>query len=198
MPCPEQGELMQKLVLLVVGAVWLAVLVPPLLRSRGDNRPTSSVDLFRRNLSILQKTTPARMHSVQTLARPLAGGRPSADPYAKAALRRPPTDPRLRRTNYDAQRRGAEDHTAPIRRRADEARRPVSRRETQRQRREQIVRVLLFLSAVTAVLALLAKSPMLVYLCAFCVLSLIGYCALLLRIRRDAELYALDAYQRAA
>ena len=188
---------MQKLVLLVVGAVWLAVLVPPLLRSRGESRPNSSVDHFRRHLSILQKTAPSRMHSMQSMARPLAGSRPqSGDPYAKAALRRAPADPRLRRTNYDATRSVERDHTAHLQRRTEA--RPHNRRELMRQRREQTVRILLFLSVTTAVLALLAKSPMLVYAWAFCTLSLFGYCALLLRIRRDAELYAMDGYQRAA
>lgn len=189
---------MQKVVLLVVGAVWLAVLVPPLLRSRGDSRPNSSVDHFRRHLSILQKTAPSRMHSMQSMARPLAGTRPGqADPYAKAALRRPPTDPRLRRVNYDATRRtGEDDHTAQLQRRVEA--RPHNRHEMQRQRREQMVRILFFLSVTTAILAMLAKSPMLVYACAFFTLSLIGYCAMLLRIRRDADLNAMDGWQRAA
>jgi hypothetical protein len=72
------------------------------------------------------------------------------------------------------------------------------RRTLQRQRREQIVRILFVLSVTSAVLAFLAKSPMLVYATAFFVLSLIGYCTMLLRIRRDAELYALDGWSRAA
>lgn len=196
---------MQKLVLLVVGAVWVAVLVPPLLRSRGENRPHSSVDMFRRNLSVLQKTTPSRVH-VQAMGRPLAGGQ--GVPDARTAARRAPSDPRLRRTTYDAatrapgdrttsvQRRQQGDHTANLQRRAEA--KPHNRRELQRKRREQVVRILLFLSVTTGILALLAKSPMLIYACAICVLSLIGYCAMLLRLRREAELYALDTYQRAA
>lgn len=183
---------MQKLVLLVVGAVWLAVLVPPLLRSRGESRPHSSVDHFRRNLSVLQKTAPARLHPMQSMARPLAPGRP-ADPRT---ARRAPADPRMRRSSYTAPTPRPEDHTGQLRRRAEA--RPRNRRELMRQRREQTVRILLFLSVTTAVLALLAKSPMLVYACAFCVLSLIGYCAMLLRIRRDAELYGAEAWSRAA
>ena len=60
------------------------------------------------------------------------------------------------------------------------------------------MRILVFLSVTTAILAVLAKSPMLVYACAFFTLSLIGYCAMLLRIRRDADLNAMDGWQRAA
>ena len=58
--------------------------------------------------------------------------------------------------------------------------------------------MLVFLSTTSAILAFLAKSPMLIYACAFSTLSLIGYCAMLLRLRRDAELYAMDRWQRAA
>lgn len=193
---------MQKLVLLVVGAVWLAVLVPPMLRSRGEGRPNSSVDHFRRHLAILQKTTPSRMSSMQSVGRPLAGGRPLADPYAKAAVRRPASDPRLRRVNYQQgrpqQAQHRPDDTRSLQRRAEAAARPRDRRTVQRQRREQVVRVLFVCSIASAVLAFLAKSPMLIYTCAFFVLSLTGYCAMLLRMRRDAELYAMDSYSRAA
>lgn len=194
---------MQKLVLLVVGAVWLAVLVPPLLRSRGEGRPNSSVDHFRKHLAILQKTAPSRMSPMQSVGRPLAGGRPAADPYAKAAVRRPGTDPRLRRVNYQQGRQQPQaqqrpDDTRTLQRRAEAAARPRSRQTVQRQRREQIVRFLFVCSIGSAILAFLAKSPMLIYMCAFFVLSLLGYCSMLLRMRRDAELYAMDPYSRAA
>ncbi|MGI9645356.1 MAG: hypothetical protein ACR2O6_08620 [Ilumatobacteraceae bacterium] len=76
---------MAQLVLLVVAAAWAAVLIPPMLRSRVENRPNSSVTDFRRQLNKLQSTaTPAR-GSVRALGRPLAqsplqrpaaGGRP--------------------------------------------------------------------------------------------------------------------------
>lgn len=76
---------MAKLVLLVVAAAWAAVLIPPMLRSRIDNRPNSSVSDFRRQLNKLQSSaTPAR-GSVRAMGRPLAqsplhrqaaGGRP--------------------------------------------------------------------------------------------------------------------------
>ena len=189
---------MQKLVLLVVGAVWLAVLVPPLLRSRGESRPNSSVDHFRRHLAILQKTTPSRLHSMQSMARPLAGGSPgTAGSYTRAAMRRSPSDPRLRRSNYGAAMSGHDTHaTAQLQRRSQSH--PRSHRALLRRRREQVVRVLVFLSTTSAILAFLAKSPMLIYACAFSTLSLIGYCAMLLRLRRDAELYAMDRWQRAA
>ncbi|MFM8649502.1 MAG: hypothetical protein ACKOJC_10860 [Actinomycetota bacterium] len=61
---------MSKIILLVVGAAWAAVLIPPLLRGRHENRPHSSVVDFRRQLSTLQRTAPAR--TPIRMARPLA------------------------------------------------------------------------------------------------------------------------------
>jgi hypothetical protein len=64
---------MGKIVLLAVAAAWAAVLLPPLLRSRMDNRPGSSVTDFRRQLSTLQRAVPTRtMTPMRSMARPLA------------------------------------------------------------------------------------------------------------------------------
>ena len=64
---------MGKIVLLAVAAAWAAVLLPPLLRSRIDNRPGSSVTDFRRQLSTLQRTVPTRnLTPMRSMARPLA------------------------------------------------------------------------------------------------------------------------------
>lgn len=81
---------MGELVLLVVAAAWAAVLIPPLLRSRIENRPNSSVTDFRRQLNKLQSTVPSRASgSMRGMARPLApsplqrpvaGGRPGVQP----------------------------------------------------------------------------------------------------------------------
>ena len=63
---------MQSFVLLAVAAVWLAVIVPPLLRSRVENRPNSSVTDFRRQLSTLQRAVPTRtMVPMRGMARQL-------------------------------------------------------------------------------------------------------------------------------
>ena len=64
---------MGELVLLVVAAAWAAVLIPPLLRSRIENRPNSSVTDFRRQLNKLQSAVPDRANSpMRGMARPLA------------------------------------------------------------------------------------------------------------------------------
>lgn len=46
------------LFLIVLAAVWAAVLVPPVLRSRREGRPGSSVTSFRAQLSTLERATP--------------------------------------------------------------------------------------------------------------------------------------------
>jgi hypothetical protein len=88
---------MAKLVLLVVGAAWAAVLLPPMLRSRVDNRPNSSVTDFRRQLSKLQATAaPHHRNSMRAMGRPLAqsplqrpaaAGRPGHALHRQASLR---------------------------------------------------------------------------------------------------------------
>ena len=201
---------MQKLIVLVVGAVWLAVLVPPMLRSRGESRPNSSVDHFRRNLAVLQKSAPGSVNPLRSMGRPLAGPKPGLqNAYARAAMRRNPTDPRLRRSGFEQARpleswehADERDHSAPLQRRSEARAARPSHREVTRRKREQVVRILVTLSAASAVLAALSKSTKLVYLCAVCVLSLIGYCAMLLRMRREPSghsgygQYATDGYRR--
>ena len=86
---------MAQLVLLVVAAAWAAVLIPPMLRSRVENRPNSSVTDFRRQLNTLQSTaTPARgsMRAIgrplapSPLQRPAAAGRPGHPHHRQASL----------------------------------------------------------------------------------------------------------------
>ena len=149
---------MSKIVLLVVGAAWAAVLLPPLLRSRVDNRPNSSVVDFRRRLSTLQRTVPARSVSpLRSMARPLVqsparigprshGGVPGAVRIADVS--RPPAAPanvaRLQRRTADAtvrqHRPVASARRAPVTpARRTAAARPSTARERVRQRRQNVL-----------------------------------------------------------
>lgn len=94
---------MIELVLLVVAAAWLAVLIPPLLRSRVENRPNSSVTDFRRQLTRLQNTATPPRGAVRAIGRPLAqsplshpvaGGRPG-QPQLRSGLTRHSTPSEL-------------------------------------------------------------------------------------------------------
>ena len=88
---------MGQLVLLVVAAAWAAVLVPPLLRSRIENRPNSSVTDFANQLSSLQRAMPSRGVAMRSMSRPLA---PS--PLSRPAA-----------TGRPALRSGVRTHTSP-------------------------------------------------------------------------------------
>lgn len=46
------------MVLLFLAVIWAAVLVPPLLRARAEANPADSIGNFRRQLHILQRTSP--------------------------------------------------------------------------------------------------------------------------------------------
>ena len=82
---------MAQLILLVVAAAWLAVLIPPMLRSRVENRPNSSVTDFRRQLTKLQNTATPPRGAVRAMGRPLA---PS--PLVRPAAGGRPGQPQLR------------------------------------------------------------------------------------------------------
>ena len=62
------------MVLLVLAAVWAAVLIPPALRARQEGRPSDSISNFRRQLAVLRRTGPRsnRLGSVDHWARPYA------------------------------------------------------------------------------------------------------------------------------
>ncbi|MGB3736799.1 MAG: hypothetical protein WA964_17700, partial [Ilumatobacter sp.] len=82
---------MAQLILLVVAAAWLAVLIPPMLRSRVENRPNSSVTDFRRQLTKLQNTATPPRGAVRAMGRPLA-----QSPLSRPAAGGRPGQPQLR------------------------------------------------------------------------------------------------------
>lgn len=82
---------MAQLILLVVAAAWLAVLIPPMLRSRVENRPNSSVTDFRRQLTKLQHTATPPRGAVRTMGRPLA-----QSPLSRPVANGRPGQPTLR------------------------------------------------------------------------------------------------------
>jgi hypothetical protein len=89
---------MAQLILLLVAAAWLAVLIPPMLRSRVENRPNSSVTDFRRQLSRLQNTATPPRGAVRAMGRPLAQSplaRPAGRPVMRSGVTRRPTQSEL-------------------------------------------------------------------------------------------------------
>lgn len=151
---------MNNLVLLILGAVWAAVLIPPLLQNRIENRPNSSVTDFRRQLNKLQSAVPSRATGSHRMARPLAqsplqrpaaGGRPGQAAQARrgaprqhgrngSAPRRQPRGAQQRAQQHgdtlvrrDAPSRGQRSHGDP----SGGMRRPTEARRTSGQQRRR-------------------------------------------------------------
>lgn len=199
---------MAQLVLLVVAAAWAAVLIPPMLRSRVENRPNSSVTDFRRQLNTLQSTaTPPRgtMRAfgrplVQSpLQRPAAAGRPGHAHHRQAALPGAATATRPRATDVRSGT-GYRVHGDPsggyerphrqtrMERGHVEHRRPAPRardpRADVRRRRTNVLFLLVVSAACTLFLAATTSSTVLLYLFALSFLALCGYVYLLAQLRQ--------------
>ena len=92
---------MTHLVLVILAAIWAAVLLPPFLQSRSENRPADSISTFRNQLHVLEQRSTGTGPS---LGRP-ASVRPTGsvggfapNPYAR------PVD-RARLARIDAKKR---------------------------------------------------------------------------------------------
>ena len=66
------------MVLLFLAVIWVAVLVPPMLRARAEGRPADSIGTFRHQLSVLQRTAPGMVAPANTLRSPMGPYRPIA------------------------------------------------------------------------------------------------------------------------
>ncbi len=62
---------MTPLIVVILAVAWIVVLVPPLLRSRSDGRPSTSIGSFRQQLATLSRTGPDRRGVVRPLNRPI-------------------------------------------------------------------------------------------------------------------------------
>lgn len=180
---------MGNIILLAVAAAWAAVLIPPLLRSRMENRPNSSVTDFRRQLSTLQRSVPTRtMGSMRSMARPLAPSsfpRPNVTGRAGQVHRAVPAHDAFPEQGFD--RRAM--HGATLQRRdvrsVQHGRTPrLSEREITRRRRTNVLFVLVASVVLTAFLAATTQATAMIYLFALSFVSLCGYCYKLAQLRQ--------------
>jgi len=207
---------MAQLVLLVVAAAWAAVLIPPMLRSRVENRPNSSVTDFRRQLNTLQSTsTPSRgalrmgRPLVQSpLQRPAAAGRPTHPHHRQASLHggntatqaRPSRSPEARssaqfRSHGDPS--GAHHRQTHMDRRAAAPGRRGDPRVDVRRRRTNVLFMLVVSTACTLFLAATTSSTVLLYVFVLSFLALCGYVYLLSQLRqREASGWSNDWIDR--
>lgn len=212
---------MGELVLLVVAAAWAAVLIPPLLRSRIENRPNSSVTDFRRQLNKLQSTVPSRASGpMRGMARPLAQS-PLQRP---AAAGRPGMQPAQLRRGAGGRTHGARDardvrSSTPVReaprrrthgdptggqprpqqpgghhhRQTAVARHGTTPAEELRRRRSNVMFMLVLATAGAFFLAATTKEQIFYYLFALVFLALFGYAFLLSQARqREAQSWPSD------
>jgi hypothetical protein len=196
---------MSKLVLLIVGAMWMAVLLPPLLRSRFDGGAVSSVSDFRRQLNTLQRTQShiGAAHPMRAMTRPLA---PSHRPMPARAPRpqapRAAARPRLVASDgvleHEARPRRSH-HTEELPRRHFAAETSyLSPREVIRRRRVNILYALVALNAVSLFLGLTTGSNAMVYVFTVAFLGLGAYCYILVQIRNQEYLRRYHGQRRAA
>ena len=169
---------MQPVVLLAVAAVWAAVIVPPLLRSREENRPNSSVTDFRRQLSTLQRTVPTRtMVPARGMARPLTQAPLHAPRVAGTRSHTGPIEhPRL--VHGHAERAG--HATTHLHR--------VSRRELTRRRRMNALFILASATVLTGFLAATTKATTMTWAFALTFITMCAYAYKLAQLRA----YELD------
>ena len=180
---------MQSVVILAVAAVWAAVIIPPLLRSRVENRPNSSVTDFRRQLSTLQRTVPTRtMVPMRGMARPLTQApqqRPAANAPMHGSMHGHPGQVRRaaapqQQARPAAAQRSHGDNTAGHR---QAHLHKVSQREVVRRRRANVLFILVLTVGVTGFLAATTDARAMVYAFALSFMSLCGYCYKLVQIR---------------
>ena len=187
---------MSQLVLLIVGALWMAVLLPPLLRSRFDGGAVSSVSDFRRQLHTLQRSqAPGTQAPMRAMARPLA---PAPRLQAPRAAQRPrliasdgvlETEVRPRRSH----------HTSELPRHHFAAETAfMSSREIVRRRRVNVLYGMVAANAVTLFLGLTTGSTAMLYAFTVSFLSLAAYCYVLVQIRNQEYLRRYYGDRRAA
>ncbi|MEY2754150.1 MAG: hypothetical protein RJB65_508 [Actinomycetota bacterium] len=169
---------MQPVVLLAVAAVWAAVIVPPLMRSREENRPNSSVTDFRRQLSTLQRTVPTRtMVPARGMARPLTQAPTHAPRNVGTRAHTGPIErPRLTH--------GRTDHAGHTQTHLHR----VSRRELTRRRRMNAMFVLASATVLTGFLAATTKATSMTWAFAIAFIATCAYAYKLAQLRA----YELD------
>lgn len=192
---------MGQLVLLVVAAAWAAVLLPPLLRSRLENRPNSSVLDFRNQLSSLQRAVPGRGVAVRSmgrslapsmLSRPAAAGRPDTRNGARingvVSSRIAPTAPTARPARRDARMQEATLRPRQHGGGSDPqmvAALASSRAAEAKRRRANVLFLLVLTSVCAGFLAATTDSKAMVYLFAVSMVALGGYVYLLVTINQQ-------------
>lgn len=201
---------MTRIVLLAVAAAWAAVLLPPLLRNRSENRPGSSVSDFNRQLSSLQRSVPTRgMAPMRSMARPLTQSplaRPAATGRPGQLHRSASLNPATREHAAPMAARRTHGAPRPVRHgdhghRQASVQRSSSVRQDLRRRRTNVLFMLLMTTGGSLFLAATTKANVMMYAFALSFLALCGYCYKLVQLRNaelDRSSYSDNTWFRAA
>lgn len=209
---------MSKLVLLIVGAMWMAVLLPPLLRSRFDGGAVSSVSDFRRQLHTLQRAqVPGTQAPMRAMSRPLAPAprygqmpgrtaQPGRAPMPRGMQPRQPQRqaPRPRLVPVDdamvtEPRHKRSHHTAELPRHHYAAETAfMSPREVVRRRRVNVLYGLVATNGISLFLGLTTGSTGMFYIFTAAFLGLGAYCYVLVQIRNQEYLRRYYGQRHAA
>ena len=145
---------MSKLILIIVGAAWLAVLLPPMVRARLHGSPSNSVSNFRRQLNSLESSGGrSQQGQLRNMARPLA---PSQQ-YRSAAQRtsRPQQGALSNITGALIRPQGVRHHRAPA---------MLTPQAMVRQRRQNLVVGMAVVTGISLFLAFTTGSSAFIYL----------------------------------
>jgi hypothetical protein len=101
------GSVTTLLVLVILGVIWAAVLLPPYLQNRREHRPGDSIASFRHQLSVLERATPeGRARNVARIdSHRDWNPAPTAAVYAMPTSRRPAPRAAMAMRRSDARRR---------------------------------------------------------------------------------------------
>ena len=180
---------MSKLILIIVGAAWLAVLLPPMVRAKLHGSPSNSVSNFRRQLNSLESSGGrSQQGQLRNMARPLVPSQQYRGATARTS--RPQQGALSNLTGALIRPEGVRHHRAPA---------LLNPQAMVRQRRQNLVVGMAVVTGISLFLAFTTGSSAFVYLFTVSLLALCGYCYVLvqLRIKRENERY-LRQFRRVA
>jgi hypothetical protein len=180
---------MSKLILIIVGAAWLAVLLPPMVRAKLHGSPSNSVSNFRRQLNSLESSGGrSQQGQLRNMARPLAPSQQYRGATARTS--RPQQGALSNITGALIRPEGVRHHRAPA---------MLNPQAMVRQRRQNLVVGMAVVTGISLFLAFTTGSSAFIYLFTVSLLALCGYCYVLvqLRIKRENERY-LRQFRRVA
>ena len=157
---------MSKLILIIVGAAWLAVLLPPMVRAKLHGSPSNSVSNFRRQLNSLESSGGrSQQGQLRNMARPLAPSQQYRGATARTS--RPQQGALSNLTGALIRPEGVRHHRAPA---------MLNPQAMVRQRRQNLVVGMAVVTGISLFLAFTTGSSAFVYLFTVSLLALCGYC----------------------